>query len=76
MRDQDHAKLLQRYQNVKKELELQQNLERIKLEKLFGKQILASQTSLSYGQNKDSVPYSARGQGSPSRKGWATNSST
>jgi len=48
-REQENNKLLLRYQNVKKELDTQQNLERIKLEKLFGKQILASQTSLSYG---------------------------
>lgn len=41
-REQEHEKMLQRYQNVKKELENQQNLERIKLEKLFGKQMLAS----------------------------------
>jgi hypothetical protein len=34
--------MLQRYMNIKKELENAQNLERIKLEKLFGKQILAS----------------------------------
>ena len=32
-REIEHNKLLQRYQNVKKELETQQNLERIRLEK-------------------------------------------
>jgi hypothetical protein len=37
LREQEHTKLLQRYQNVKKELEMQQNLERVKLENLFGK---------------------------------------
>ena len=34
-REIEHNKLLQRYQNVKKELENQQNLERIKVEKAF-----------------------------------------
>ena len=53
LREQEQDKMIQRYQNVKKELETQQNLDRIKQEKLFGKQILAAQTSLSYGQNKD-----------------------
>lgn len=33
IRDHEHNQLLQRYQNVKKELENQQNLERIKLDK-------------------------------------------
>ena len=60
-REQQHEKMLQRYQNVKKELETQQNLERIKLEKLFGKQLLASQTSLSYGQKKSDMSYSSKG---------------
>lgn len=36
-RIEDETKMLQRYQNVKKELETQQNLERIKLETLLGK---------------------------------------
>lgn len=33
LRETEHNKLLQRYQNVKKEIENQQNLERIKFEK-------------------------------------------
>ncbi|CDW84238.1 UNKNOWN [Stylonychia lemnae] len=73
LREQQQEKMLQRYMNIKKELENAQNLERIKLEKLFGKQILASQTSLSYGQNKDNLQYSAR-LGSPGRKNWASAS--
>lgn len=48
-RDIEHEKMLQRYANVKKELESQQGLERVKLEKLFGKQMLASYSSFSYG---------------------------
>lgn len=60
-REQQHEKMLQRYQNVKKELETQQNLERIKLEKLFSKQLLASQTSLSYGIKKSDLAYSSKG---------------
>jgi hypothetical protein len=47
--------MLQRYQNVKRELEIQQNLERVKLETQFGKQMLAGYTSLSYGQQKESL---------------------
>ena len=35
MRETEHNKLLQRYQNVKKEIENQQNIERIKFEKLM-----------------------------------------
>ena len=35
LRENEHNKLLQRYQNVKKEIENQQNLERIKYEKQF-----------------------------------------
>ena len=35
LRENEHNKLLQRYQNVKKEIENQQNLERIKYEKAF-----------------------------------------
>lgn len=34
-REIEHNKILQRYQNVKKEIENQQNLERIKKEKAF-----------------------------------------
>ncbi len=49
LRDQQHKKMLQRYQNVKKEIENQQNLERIRQEKFFGKQLLAQKSSLSYG---------------------------
>ena len=35
LRETEHNKLLQRYQNVKKEIENQQNIERIKFEKAF-----------------------------------------
>ena len=54
-RDDQHNKMLQRYQNVNRELETQQNLERIRLEKQIGKQQLASQTSLSYGLKKNEI---------------------
>jgi hypothetical protein len=37
LRDEQQLKMVQRYNNVKRELENQQNLERIKLEKQFGK---------------------------------------
>mmetsp|Transcript_13826 Transcript_13826/g.23585 ORF Transcript_13826/g.23585 Transcript_13826/m.23585 type:complete len:107 (-) Transcript_13826:59-379(-) len=39
LRETEHNKLLQRYQNVKKEIENQQNLERIRFEKDFKKYI-------------------------------------
>ena len=45
-RDADHDTQLQRYQNVRKELENTHNLERVKLEKAFGKQLLAQKTML------------------------------
>jgi len=35
LRETEHNKLLQRYQNVKKEIENQQNIERIKFERAF-----------------------------------------
>jgi len=35
LRETEHNKLLQRYQNVKKEIENQQNIERIKFEKQY-----------------------------------------
>jgi predicted nuclease with TOPRIM domain len=35
LREVEHNKLLQRYQNVKKEIENQQNIERIKFEKAY-----------------------------------------
>jgi len=35
LRETEHNKLLQRYQNVKKEIENQQNIERNKFEKAF-----------------------------------------
>mmetsp|Transcript_35739 Transcript_35739/g.54701 ORF Transcript_35739/g.54701 Transcript_35739/m.54701 type:complete len:218 (+) Transcript_35739:171-824(+) len=38
LRETEHNKLLQRYQNVKKEIENQQNLERIKFERAFKSQ--------------------------------------
>jgi len=38
LRETEHNKLLQRYQNVKKEIENQQNLERVKFEKAFQNQ--------------------------------------
>ncbi len=43
-REREHEQMLQRYQNVKKELENQQTLDRIKFDKIFGKQMQASQT--------------------------------
>ena len=41
IREQKHNELLQRYQNVKKEIENQQNLERIKFEKAYANYIKA-----------------------------------
>lgn len=35
LREVEHNKILQRYQNVKKEIENQQNLERIRIEKAY-----------------------------------------
>jgi len=35
LRETEHNKLLQRYQNVKKEIENQQNIDRIKFEKQY-----------------------------------------
>lgn len=35
LRETEHNKLLQRYQNVKKEIENQQNIEKIKFERAF-----------------------------------------
>lgn len=57
-RDEDTQKLLQKFANSKREMETAQNLERVKHEKQFGKMILASQTSLSYGQSKDNSQFS------------------
>ena len=46
-REFEHNKLLQRYQNVKKELENQQNLERIRLERQFtGRPMTASRSQM------------------------------
>lgn len=39
LRETEHNKLLQRYQNVKKEIENQQNLERIRFEKMMGQKL-------------------------------------
>jgi len=44
IRDHEHNQLLQRYQNVKKELENQQNLERIRLEKQGNRPSTASRS--------------------------------
>ena len=41
IREQKHNELLQRYQNVKKEIENQQNLERIKYEKAYSNSVKA-----------------------------------
>lgn len=41
IREQKHNELLQRYQNVKKEIENQQNLERIKYEKAYANSVKA-----------------------------------
>lgn len=51
LRETEHNKLLQRYQNVKKEIENQQNIERIKFEnafkgKLGGRPATATQRSV------------------------------
>ena len=48
LRETEHNKLLQRYQNVKKEIENQQNIERIKFEKAF--------------QNHNTRPMTAQGK--------------
>ncbi|CDW87163.1 UNKNOWN [Stylonychia lemnae] len=73
LREQQHEKMLQKYSNVKREIESQQSLERIKLEKLFGKQLLASQSSLSYGLKKNDQAYSSKGfssNSSPKKGSW------
>ena len=50
-RHQDLERLLQRYQNVKAELEAQQNLERIRMEKLVQSGALTS----TYGRKKNAA---------------------
>ena len=50
-RHQDLERLLQRYQNVKAELEAQQNLERIRMEKLVQSGALTS----TYGRKKQNT---------------------
>lgn len=63
LRETEHNKLLQRYQNVKKEIENQQNIERIKFEKAFqnhntrpatatGKSVMASRMGSRMQQSK------------------------
>jgi hypothetical protein len=47
LRETEHNKLLQRYQNVKKEIENQQNIERIKFEKAFQNSNTRPQTAKS-----------------------------
>ncbi len=51
LRETEHNKLLQRYQNVKKELENQQNLERIRLEKASTRPWTASRSQISTYRN-------------------------
>jgi hypothetical protein len=53
-REGEHNKLLQRYQNVKKELDNQQNLERIKFEKLNNRPSTASRSQYSTFGNSPS----------------------
>lgn len=61
-REIEHNKLLQRYQNVKKELENQQNLERIKVEKSFTRPGTAS-FSRSQAMNQSKMSYSSSKMG-------------
>lgn len=63
IRDHEHNQLLQRYQNVKKELENQQNLERIKLEKQGSRPGTASRSQI-----LNSSRMSARGARGPASK--------
>ena len=63
IRDHEHNQLLQRYQNVKKELENQQNLERIKLEKQGNRPQTASRSQI-----LNSSRMSAKRGGGPASK--------
>jgi len=73
LRETEHNKLLQRYQNVKKEIENQQNIERIKFEnafkgKLGGRPATATQRSVMgsgmMGSKMNMNSMSKMGQGS------------
>ena len=74
-RDDADEKMSQRYANVKKELDNQHTLERIKLEKLFGKQMLASLTVFSYRNNKDQFKSTKGFQISPNKQMTSANMS-
>merc|ERR1712070_1268233 len=65
-RQQDLERLLQRYQNVKSELEAQQNIERIRSEKYKGHSALSSSVSTA-GSRAGSRPASARSKKSTPR---------
>ena len=66
-REQELEIMLQRYSNVKKALENQHNVERVKLEKLIGNKMQASQSPLS-GKNSSSNSNKNFSSNSPPRK--------
>ena len=82
LRETEHNKLLQRYQNVKKEIENQQNIERIKFEKAFqnhntrpqtagGKSVMASrmgQSTMAQSRMTKKVSQGQRSIGNPASK--------
>lgn len=78
LRDEMHNKLVQRFNNAKRQQESAQNVDRVKIESQFGKQMLASQTSLSYGLKKnDNAFVSSKGfqTNSPGKRGtWSSQS--
>ena len=52
MREQEHSKILQRYQNVKKEIENQQNIERVKREQAYKVRPATAQARANVSQSK------------------------
>ena len=76
LRETEHNKLLQRYQNVKKEIENQQNIERIKFERAFmnhnSRPSTANQRSMMASRMgskmKGSMMSGARNVGNPASK--------
>lgn len=63
VRETDHNKLLQRYQNQKKEVENQQNLERIKLERQYAVKNNRPSTATGRSQMKGSMMMSSSKMG-------------
>jgi len=72
LRETEHNKLLQRYQNVKKEIENQQNIERIKFEKQYASVIstrpASAQNSMMGSKMGSKMRKSTMGAGNPASK--------